>query len=159
MCFTYFYIIKIDCIIYLFCYLQMLFINYNLDNIPVIKQICKDILGGFIATRNNFNINDEGNLLTDYIRDAICRKSKSEKDNAIKSMSKIYDDAYYKILMEKMGDYYDISEPLLIICDNIIKYRYEEIFLYGWEDNIYGIWSRKKMLEDYKICPCNSKYL
>lgn len=159
MCFTYFYIIKIDCIIYLFCYLQMLFINYNLDNIPIIKQICKDILGGFIATRNNFNINDEGNLLTDYIRDAICRKSKSEKDNAIKSMSKIYDDAYYKMLMEKMGDYYDISEPLLIICDNIIKYRYEEIFLYGWEDNIYGIWSRKKMLEDYKICPCNSKYL
>jgi hypothetical protein len=61
----------------------MLFINYNLDNIPVIKQICKDILGGFIATRNNFNINDEGNLLTDYIKDAICRKSKSEKDNAI----------------------------------------------------------------------------
>jgi hypothetical protein len=137
----------------------MLFANYNLDNIPVIKQICKDILGGFIAGRNNFNIYDEGNLLTDYIKEVIGRKSKLEKDNAIKSMSKIYDDAYYKRLMEKMGDYYDITEPLLIICDNIIKYRYYEIFRYGWEDNIYGIWSRKKMLEDYGNSPCNSKYL
>ena len=137
----------------------MLFNNYNIDNIPVIKQICKDILGGFLATRDHFNINEEGNLLTDYIRDIIGRKSKLEKDNAIKSMSKIYDDAYYKRLMEKMGDYYDITEPLLIICDNIIKYRYDEIFRYGWEDNIYGIWSRKKMLEDYKIAPFDSKYL
>ena len=34
----------------------MLFNNYNLDNIPVIKQLCKDILGGFIAKRINFNI-------------------------------------------------------------------------------------------------------
>jgi len=140
-------------------YLQMLFNNYNINNIPVIKQLCKDILGGFMATRDHFNINDEGNLLTDYIKEVISRKSKLEKDNAIKSMSKIYDDAYYKRLMEKMGDYYDITEPLLIICDNIIKYRYDEIFLYGWEDNINGIWSRKKMLEDYKISPCNSKYL
>jgi hypothetical protein len=137
----------------------MLFNNYNINNIPVIKQLCKDILGGFMATRDHFNINDEGNLLTDYIKEVISRKSKLEKDNAIKSMSKIYDDAYYKRLMEKMGDYYDITEPLLIICDNIIKYRYYEIFLYGWEDNIYGIWSRKKMVEDYKISPCNSKYL
>lgn len=137
----------------------MLFNNYNIDNIPVIKQICKDILGGFLATRDHFNINEEGNLLTDYIRDVIGRKSKLEKDNAIKSMSKIYDDAYYKRLMEKMGDYYDITDPLLIICDNIIKYRYQDIFLFGWEDNIYGIWSQKKMHEDYIISPCNSKYL
>jgi hypothetical protein len=137
----------------------MLFNNYNIDNIPVIKQICKDILGGFLATRDHFNINEEGNLLTDYIREVISRKSKLDKDNAIKSMTKIYDDAYYKKLMEKMGDYYDITEPLLIICDNIIKYRYEDIFLFGWEDNMYGIWSQKKMLEDYRISPCNSKYL
>jgi hypothetical protein len=137
----------------------MLFNNYNINNIPVIKQLCKDILGGFMATRDHFNINDEGNLLTDYIKEVISRKSKLEKDNAVKSMSKIYDDAYYKRLMEKMGDYYDITEPLLIICDNIIKYRYDEIFLYGWEDNICGLWSRKKMLEDYKVFPCNSKYL
>ena len=142
-----------------YCYLQMLFNNYNINNIPVIKQLCKDILGGFMATRDHFNINDEGNLLTDYIKEVISRKSKLEKDNAVKSMSKIYDDAYYKRLMEKMGDYYDITEPLLIICDNIIKYRYDEIFLYGWEDNICGLWSRKKMLEDYKVFPCNSKYL
>lgn len=137
----------------------MLFNNYNIDNIPVIKQLCKDILGGFIASRDHFNMNDEGNLLTDYIKEVIGRKSKLEKDNAIKSMSKIYDDAYYKSLMEQMGDYYDITEPLLIICDNIIKYRYGEIFKYGWEDNIYGIWSRKKLLEDYGNFPCNSKYL
>jgi|APGre2960657444_1045066.scaffolds.fasta_scaffold06375_3 hypothetical protein len=137
----------------------MLFVNYNLDNIPVIKQICKDIFGAFLLTRTQFNINDEGNLLTDYIRDVISRKSKLDKDNAIKSMSKIYDDAYYKILMEKMGDYYDISEPLLIICDNIIKYRYDDIYAYGWENNIYGIWSRKKMIEDYNKAGCDSKYL
>ena len=82
----------------------MLFNNYNIDNIPVIKQICKDILGGFIATRDTFNITDECNLLTDYIRDVLNRKSKLEKDNVIKSMSNIYEDAYYKRLMEKMGD-------------------------------------------------------
>jgi hypothetical protein len=127
----------------------MLFDNYNIDNIPVIKQICKDILGGFMATRDTFNITEECNLLTDYIRDVISRKSKLEKDNAIKSMSNIYEDAYYNKLMEKMGDYYDVSDPLLIICDNIIRNHYEKIFMYGWEDNIYGVWSRKKMLEEY----------
>jgi hypothetical protein len=126
----------------------MLFNNYNIDNIPVIKQICKDILGGFMATRDTFNITEECNLLTDYIRDVISRKSKLEKDNAIRSMSNIYEDAYYNKLMEKMGDYYDVSDPLLIICDNIIRNHYEKIFMYGWEDNIYGIWSRKKMLDD-----------
>jgi hypothetical protein len=97
-----------------------------MDNIPVIKQICKDILGGFFAKRDNFNITDECNVLTDYIKDVIRHKSKVEKDNAIKSMSILFEDAYYSKLMEKMGDYYDDSEPLLIICDNIIKYHYED---------------------------------
>jgi hypothetical protein len=98
-------------------------------------------------------------LLTDYIRDVISRKSKLEKDNAIKSMSNIYEDAYYNKLMEKMGDYYDVSDPLLIICDNIIRYHYEKLFRYGWEDNIYGVWSRKKMLDDYSKIEESSKYL
>lgn len=128
----------------------MLFNNYNLDKIPIIKQLCKDILEEFIANRKNFNMNDECNLLTDYIKDVINRKSKYDKDIAIKSMSNIYEDAYYKNLMEKMGDYYDITEPLVIICDNIIKYQYDKLLIYGWENNIYGIWSLKKMREDYK---------
>ena len=136
----------------------MLFNNYNLDNIPVIKQLCKDILGGFITKRDNFNITEEGNLLTDYISDVINRKSKLEKDNAIKSMSNIYENAFYNSLMKQMGDYYDMSEPLLIICDNIIKYHYSKIFIYGWEDNIYGVWSRKKMLEDYNKVRNNNIY-
>jgi hypothetical protein len=127
----------------------MLFENYNIDNIPVIKQMCKDIFVGFIAKRDNFNINKEGNLLTDYISDVINCKSKLDKDNAIKSMSNIYENAFYNSLMKQMGDYYDMSEPLLIICDNIIKYHYNKIFIYGWEDNIYGIWSRNKFLEEY----------
>ena len=46
-------------------------------------------------------------------------------------MSNIYEDAYYKNLMEKMGDYYDITEPLVIICDNIIKYQYDKLLIYG----------------------------
>lgn len=128
----------------------MLFDNYNIDKIPVIKKLCKDILEGFIAKREVFNMNDECNLLTDYIKDVINSKSKYEKDSAIKSMSNIYEDAYYKNLMEKMGDYYDITEPLVIICDNIIKYQYDKLLIYGWDDNIYGIWSRKKMQDDYK---------
>jgi hypothetical protein len=127
----------------------MLFNNCNIDKIPVIKQLCKDILDGFIAKREKFNINNECNLLTDYIKDIINSKTKNEKDNVIKSMSNIYEDAYYRKLMEKMGDYYDVTEPLVIICDNIIKYHYDKLLIYGWEDNIYGIWSRKKMLEDY----------
>jgi len=134
----------------------MLFDNYNINNIPVIKQICKDILGGFFLKRDNFNITDECNLLTDYIRDVFNNKSKVEKEFAIKSMSILYENAYYCKLMEKLGDYYDISEPLLIICDNIIKYHYKELFIYGWEDNIYGIWSHQKMLEDYKKDNSNS---
>ena len=137
----------------------MMFNNYNLDNIPVIKQLCKDILGGFIAKRINFNITKEGNLLTDYISDVINRKSKLEKDNAIKSMSNIYENAFYNSLMKQMGDYYDISEPLLIICDNIIKYHYDKIFIYGWEDNIYGVWSHKKMLEDYNKVSIYNRYI
>ena len=128
----------------------MLFINYNIDKIPVIKQICKDILESFISNRDTFNIIEEGNLLTDHIKDIMKHKSKLEKDNAIKSMSNIYEDIYYKRLMEKMGDYYDISEPLLIICDNIIKYHYDKLMKYGWEDNSYGVWSRKKMMDDQK---------
>jgi hypothetical protein len=128
----------------------MLFDNYNLDKIPVIKQLCKDILKGFIIERDSFNMNNECNLLTDYIIDVINSKSKYEKDIAIKSMSNIYEDAYYKKLMEKMGDYYDISEPLVIICDNIIKYQYDKLIMYGWDDNIYGIWSFKKLQEDCK---------
>jgi hypothetical protein len=134
----------------------MLFENYNIDKIPVIKQICKDILGGFFLKRDNFNITDECNLLTDYIRDVLNNKSKVEKEFVIKSMSILYENAYYCKLMEKLGDYYDISEPLLIICDNIIKYHYKELFIYGWEDNIYGIWSHQKMLEDYKKDNSNS---
>jgi hypothetical protein len=136
----------------------MLFENYNIDNIPVIKQMCKDILGGFIAKRDNFNITDECNLLTDYISDVINSKSKLEKDNAIKSMSNIYENAFYNSLMEKLGDYYDDSDPLLIICDNIIKYHYKKLFIYGWEDNIHGIWSRQKMLKDYNKDSINNLY-
>ena len=134
----------------------MLFDNYNINNIPVIKQICKDILGGFFLKCDNFNITDECNLLTDYIRDVLNNKSKVEKEFAIKSMSILYENAYYCKLMEKLGDYYDISEPLLIICDNIIKYHYKELFIYGWEDNIYGIWSYQKMLDDIKKDNSNS---
>ena len=47
----------------------MLFNNYNLNNIPVIKGICKDILEGFVAQRDHFNMREESNLLTDYIRE------------------------------------------------------------------------------------------
>jgi hypothetical protein len=136
----------------------MLFNNCNIDNIPVIKQLCKDILGGLFAKRDNFNITDECNLLTDYISDVINSKSKLEKDNAIKSMSNIYENAFYNSLMEKLGDYYDDSDPLLIICDNIIKYNYSDLFIYGWEDNIHGIWSRQKMLKDYKKYNSSNMY-
>lgn len=128
----------------------MLFNNYNMDNIPVIKKICQDILQGFLAKRDNFNMKNECNLLTDYIKDVMKNKSKIEKDDAIKSMSNIYEDVYYSKLMEKMGDYYDISDPLLIICDNIIKYQFKKLLIYGWEDNIDGVWSREKMLE-YRV--------
>lgn len=121
----------------------MLFNNYNLNNIPVIKGICKDILEGFMAQRDHFNMREESNLLTDYIRDFLDSKSKTEKDSAMKSMSNIYEDAYYRRLMEKMGDYYDITEPLLVICDNIIKYHFRNLLEYGWDDNIDGVWRRE----------------
>ena len=125
----------------------MLFRNYTIDKIPVIKKMCKTILEGFLATRDNFTMNDESNLLTDYIRDVMESKSKVEKDNAMKTMSNIYDDAYYRSLMEQMGDYYDITDPLLIICDNICKYHYRQLVIHGWDDFGAGIWERKKMLE------------
>ena len=120
----------------------MLFNNYNLNNIPVIKGICKDILEDFMKQRNTFNMREESNLLTDYIREVMDSKSKTEKDYALNSMSNIYEDVYYKRLMEKMGDYYDISDPLLVICDNIIKYHFRDLLKYGWDDNIDGVWKR-----------------
>lgn len=128
----------------------MFFVNYNIDKIPDIKKICKDILEGFMSKRNSFNMKDECNMLTDYIKDVMESKSVIYKENALKSMSNIYEDAYYKRLMEKMGDYYDITDPLLIICDNIIKYHFRELLVYGWDDHIDGIWTREKMLEDRK---------
>lgn len=118
----------------------MLFNNYNLNNIPVIKGICKDILEDFMKQRDTFNMREESNLLTDYIREVMNNKSKTEKDCAMNSMSNIYEDAYYRRLMEKMGDYYDISDPLLVICDNIIKYHFRDLLKYGWDDNIDGVW-------------------
>ena len=120
----------------------MLFNNYNLNNIPVIKDICKDILEDFMTTRDTFNMLEESNLLTDYIREVMDNKSKTEKDYAMNSMSNIYEDAYYRRLMEKLGDYYDISDPLLVICDNIIKYHFRDLLKYGWDDNIDGVWKR-----------------
>lgn len=120
----------------------MLFNNYNLNNIPVIKDICKDILEDFMKQRDTFNMLEESNLLTDYIREVMNNKSKTEKDYAMNSMSNIYEDAYYRRLMEKMGDYYDISDPLLVICDNIIKYHFRDLLKYGWDDNIDGVWKR-----------------
>jgi len=120
----------------------MLFRNYNIDNIPVIKRMCKTILEGFLANRNRFTMNDESNLLTDYIKEVMARKSEVEKENAMKSMSNIYEDAYYRSLMEQLGDYYDITEPLLIICDNICKYHYIELYPCGWDENGEGIWIR-----------------
>ena len=124
----------------------MLFNNYNLNNIPVIKGICKDILEDFMTTRDTFNMSEESNLLTDYIREVMDSKSKTEKDCALNSMSNIYEDVYYKRLMEKMGDYYDISDPLLVICDNIIKYHFRDLLKYGWDDNIDGVWKRDMIL-------------
>ncbi len=120
----------------------MLFRNYNIDNIPVIKRMCKTILEEFLANRNRFTMNDESNLLTDYIKEVMARKSEVEKENAMKSMSNIYEDAYYRSLMEQLGDYYDITEPLLIICDNICKYHYTELYPCGWDENGEGIWIR-----------------
>ena len=124
----------------------MLFNNYNLNNIPVIKGICKDILEDFMTTRDTFNMSEESNLLTDYIREVMDSKSKTEKDYALNSMSNIYEDAYYRRLMEKLGDYYDISDPLLVICDNIIKYHFRDLLKYGWDDNIDGVWKRDMLL-------------
>ena len=124
----------------------MLFNNYNLNNIPVIKGICKDILEDFMKQRDTFNMREEGNLLTDYIKEVMDSKSKTEKDCAMNSMSNIYEDVYYKRLMEKMGDYYDISDPLLVICDNIIKYHFRDLLKYGWDDNIDGVWKRDMIL-------------
>ena len=79
----------------------MLFRNYTIDKIPAIKRICKTILEGFLATRDNFTMKDESYLLTDYIRDVMESKSKAEKEEAMKTMFNIYDDAYYRGLIGK----------------------------------------------------------
>jgi hypothetical protein len=114
----------------------------DIDTIPEIKRLCKTILKGFLATRDTFSMTDESNLLTDYIKEVMENKTRAEKDDAMKSMRNIYDDAYYRSLMEQMGDYYDVDEPLLIICDNICKYHYEELVSHGWDENNAGLWTR-----------------
>ena len=114
----------------------------DIDTIPEIKRLCKTILKGFLATRDTFSMTDESNLLTDYIKEVMENKTRAEKDDAMKSMRNIYDDAYYRSLMEQMGDYYDVDEPLLIICDNICKYHYEELVSHGWDENNTGLWTR-----------------
>jgi len=94
----------------------MLFRNNNIENIPVIRNLCNNIMDDFKKTTNS----DECNTLRFFVYDYIDRMSNIEKDNIMKSFDIIEQDYYNRNILDKINNKYDGGEPLVIICYEIL---------------------------------------
>jgi hypothetical protein len=94
----------------------MLFRNSNIENIPVIKKLCDNIMDDFKKTTTR----DECNTLRYFVYDYIHRMSNIEKDNIMKSFNIIELDYYNRGILDKINNKYD-GEPLVIICYDILE--------------------------------------
>jgi hypothetical protein len=93
----------------------MLFRNSNIENIPVIRNLCDNIMEDFKKTTPC----DECNTLRFFVYDYIDRMSNIEKDNIMKSFNIIELDYYNRNILDKINNKYD-GEPLVVICYDIL---------------------------------------
>ncbi len=93
----------------------MLFRNSNIENIPVIRKLCDNIMEDF----NKTTPRDEYNTLRFFVYDYIDRMSNIEKDNIMKSFNIIELDYYNRNILDKINNKYD-GEPLVVICYDIL---------------------------------------
>ena len=93
----------------------MLFRNSNIENIPVIRNLCNNIMDDFKKTIPY----DECNTLRFFVYDYIDRMSNIEKDSIMKSFDIIELDYYNRNILDKINNKYD-GEPLVVICYDIL---------------------------------------
>ena len=93
----------------------MLFRNSNIENIPVIRNLCNNIMEEFRKKTSD----DECNTLRLFVYDYINNMSNIEKDNIMKSFNIIELDYYNRNILEKINNKYD-GEPLVVICYDIL---------------------------------------
>ena len=105
---------------------DMYFNNLDLAETPIIKELCKNIIEDFLKNVKNFNINTEYNLLHNHISNYIENETLSCKNIALKSMSIIRYNEYYKNILDKIELHYDYH-PLILICYDIIINHYEKL--------------------------------
>jgi len=113
---------------------DMYFNNLDLAETPIIKELCKNIIEDFLKNVKNFNINTEYNLLHNHISNYIENETLSCKNIALKSMSIIRYNEYYKNILDKIELHYDYH-PLIVICYDIIINHYEKLTdNYKWKN-------------------------
>ena len=93
----------------------MLFRNSNIENIPVIRNLCNNIMEDF----KNKTSPNECNTLRIFVCDYINSMSNIEKDNIMKSFNIIELDYYNRNILDKINNKYD-GEPLVVICYDIL---------------------------------------
>lgn len=98
----------------------MLFRNSNIESIPVIKNLCDNIMKDFKKTSKDTE-GTECNMLRYFIYNYIEKMSNIEKDNIMKSFNIIELDYYNRNILDKINNKYD-GEPLVAICYDILKY-------------------------------------
>jgi hypothetical protein len=112
----------------------MYFNNLNLNETPIIKELCKNIIEDFLTNLKSFNINTEYNLLHDHISNYIDNETLTSKNIALNSMSNIHYNEYYKNILNKIELHYDYH-PLIIICYDIIINHYVKLSdKYKWKN-------------------------
>ena len=108
--------------------INMFFNKLNIDEVPIIKELCTNILEDFLKNIKNFDINTEYSLLYNHICKYIEDLKQSDKNIAFNSLKVIHYNEYYKQILEKIELYYD-CDPLIVICDDIINNHYNKILI------------------------------
>jgi len=93
----------------------MLFRNSNIENIPVIKNLCNNIMEDFKKKTSP----NECNTLRIFVCDYINSMSNIEKDNIMNSFNIIELAHYNRNFLEKINNKYD-GDPLVVICYDIL---------------------------------------
>jgi len=106
--------------------INMFFNKLNIDEVPIIKELCTNILEDFLKNIKNFDINTEYSLLYNHICKYIEDLKQSDKNIAFNSLKVIHYNEYYKQILEKIELYYDY-DPLIVICNDIINNHYNKL--------------------------------
>ena len=114
--------------IYIKLLINMFFNKLNIDEVPIIKELCINILEDYLKNIKNFDINNEYSLLYNHICKYIENLKQTDKNIAFNSLKVIHYNEYYKKILEKIELYYDY-DPLIVICNDIINNHYNKILI------------------------------